>query len=381
MTTGLQRMEAAFSADGADELPAVLCYEGVFIRDHWSRITRRPWWYLHSPDLDHQVEWISDYLRRVDIDWRQVTSFYSREDREAMRIETAGEQVLLIDDRTGERRPLQPPTVSDSGRAATAQSYRPEAWIDTYDGVDEAIGEPEPFDAGAFADSGRADLARRLLAGPAADRLPVSHAGAPFWRCYRLWGFEGLMRQTADDPDLVAHACRRHLAHVVAKVRQAAAVGARAIWIEECFTDMISPDAFAAINLPVIRRLIDEIRAAGMWSIYYYCGDPWAKLDLLVAAGADALAFEEGKKDFEIDIHRVVDRVGGRCVVFGNLDAVGVLDGGDDALLREAISRQVDAGRRAKGRFVLSLGSPVTPGTPVSRIQRYSELCRELGRL
>ena len=71
-------------------------------------------------------------------------------------------------------------------------------------------------------------------------------------------------------------------------------------------------------------------------------------------------------------------RATGRCAVFGNLDAVGVLQDGTDAALRAEVARQLEAGRRAEGRFVMSLGSPVTPGTPVARVRQYCDLVREL---
>jgi len=46
--------------------------------------------------------------------------------------------------------------------------------------------------------------------------------------------------------------------------------------------------------------------------------------------------------------------------------------------LRAEIARQITAGRRNGSRFIMSLGSPVTPGTPVVRVRRYCELVREL---
>jgi uroporphyrinogen-III decarboxylase len=49
--------------------------------------------------------------------------------------------------------------------------------------------------------------------------------------------------------------------------------------------------------------------------------------------------------------------------------------------LRAEIARQIAAGRRNGGRFVLSLGSPVTPGTPMERVRRYCDLAHELGEL
>ena len=42
------------------------------------------------------------------------------------------------------------------------------------------------------------------------------------------------------------------------------------------------------------------------------------------------------------------------------------------------LARQLDAGRRNVGRFIMSLGSPVTPATPVARVRCYAEIVREL---
>ena len=145
-------------------------------------------------------------------------------------------------------------------------------------------------------------------------------------------------------------------------------------------TDMISPAAFARLNVTFLRPLVDEIRALGMRSIYYFCGDPTGKWEQLLAVGADALSLEESKKGFSIDIEDVVERVQGRCVVLGNLDAIHLLETGSENDLRAEIARQIAAGRRNGSRFIMSIGSPVTPGTSVGRVRLYCDLVHELGR-
>lgn len=145
-------------------------------------------------------------------------------------------------------------------------------------------------------------------------------------------------------------------------------------------TDMLSPAAFARLNLPFVCQLVDEIRALGMKSIHYFCGDPSGKWDLLLQTGADALSMEESKKGFTVDIEDVVQRVNGRLTVLGNLDAVDVLEHGTEAELRAEIGRQIKAGRRNGSRFIMSIGSPVTPGTPPERVRLYCDLARDLGR-
>ena len=65
--------------------------------------------------------------------------------------------------------------------------------------------------------------------------------------------------------------------------------------------------------------------------------------------------------------------------IYDYLDAVGVLQDGNDAELRSEIPRQIEAGRRNGNRFVMSLGSPVTPGTSMARVRSYCDLAHEIG--
>jgi len=222
-------------------------------------------------------------------------------------------------------------------------------------------------------------LGTRLVRELGGELYPYRQVCAPLWQTYELWGFEGMMVLVATRPDLVKYTCERNLALALQTVREAAAQGAAAIWIEDCLTDMISPEAFSALNVPYVRRLVEGIRAAGMKSIYYYAGNPAGKWDLILSMGADALSMEESKKHFRIDIEDIVKRAQGGCTVLGNLDAIGVLQNGSEAQLRAEIGRQIAAGRRNGGRFIMSLGSPVTPETTVERVRLYCDLVHELG--
>ena len=40
--TGRERVEAALSPSGTASIPAVLCYEGILVRDHWDELTACP---------------------------------------------------------------------------------------------------------------------------------------------------------------------------------------------------------------------------------------------------------------------------------------------------------------------------------------------------
>jgi uroporphyrinogen-III decarboxylase len=61
------------------------------------------------------------------------------------------------------------------------------------------------------------------------------------------------------------------------------------------------------------------------------------------------------------------------------LDAIVLLESGTEQEIRAEVARQIAAGRRNGSRFIMSLGSPVTPGTPVERVRLYCDLVHELG--
>lgn len=186
------------------------------------------------------------------------------------------------------------------------------------------------------------------------------------------------MTRAAQNPDLVKHAVSRFLCRSLRQVKAAVLLGADAVWIEECLSDQISPDQYTAINTPALRAITETAASYGLATIYYFCGNPFDRMELILDSGSDAIALEESKKGFEIDIENVVECVQGKCTLFGNLDAYNILEKGSDDYLRYEISRQIKAGRKNGSRFVMSLGSPITPGTPIERVSQYCDLVHEL---
>jgi uroporphyrinogen-III decarboxylase len=245
--------------------------------------------------------------------------------------------------------------------------------------VNRAIPTPARFSRKKFIADGNADLAQQLLLEFGDTQFPFEHVSTPLWNCYFLWGFEGMMTMIAERPNLVQHACDRFLTSGLRSIQRAATLGAAGIWIEDSLTDLISPKSFETLNLPYLHKLVEKIHACGMHSIYYYCGNPSGKLSLLLESGAEALALEESKKGFVIDLAEIVKVVQGRCVLFGNLDAIHLLPHSDEKKLRSEIRRQIAVGRENNSRFVMSLGSPVTPGTSPERVRLYCDIVHEEG--
>jgi hypothetical protein len=377
---GRERVEAAFSRDGSSEFAAVLCYEELYVRDHWPELTGQPWWKARSPDLDERMEAWSEIVPAMGHDWMTLASCESRAFRQSRTLEVSPGGVDLVQEAGGQRERLREPQVGGWDLVDQGWSGHVERVATTPDEVDEMVTVPDAFDPQSYVAAGHADLAHRCLDAFGSDHYPIWHVNSPLWDCFSLWGFEALMTMTVQHPELVHHACQRFLARAVHTVREGAALGARGIWIEECLTDIISPPAYRSLSLPYVQAIAEEIRGAGMQSIYYYTGDPTERLGSLLSAGCDALALEEGKKGFVIDIAEVAEAVDGRCVLLGNLDAIGVLQRADDVTLQVEIERQLAAGRRNRGRFLMSVGSPVTPETTPTRVRRYIEMVYEADR-
>lgn len=380
MLTGKQKIEAAFSDEGSKEFAAVDCWEYVFVRDHWDQLTASPWYDHYSPDIQRQASWRRDVLSRTGQDLLHVSSFYDREERANLLIEDFPEGVFLIDQKNGKRKKLDPPVVGGWSRLGQLESVKTNHLPTTKEELDASIFWLLSINAKDNNEDGRADLARALIKEHGSQLYSIAYADAPLWYMYELWGFEGMMLMIGGQPELVKRACSHFTARTINSVREAAIFGAAGILIWECFTDLISPKAYESFSVPYMRQVVDECRTLGLKSIYGFSGNPSGKLDAILSIGADALAFEESKKDFVVDINELAGYIDGRCTLLGNLDAIGILQDGSEAQLRDAIAQQIAAGRLNRNRFVVSIGSPVTPKTPVERVRLYCDLVRDMSR-
>jgi uroporphyrinogen decarboxylase len=125
--------------------------------------------------------------------------------------------------------------------------------------------------------------------------------------------------------------------------------------------------------------MVREIHRLEHKAFVVYFGGVADRLDLIAETGADGLLMETSMKNYVNDIATTAEKIGERMTLFGNIDPVGILQNGTDEELEAEIGRQIEAGRKARG-FILCTGSPITPSTPLSRVRKYIELGRKLGR-
>jgi uroporphyrinogen-III decarboxylase len=116
-----------------------------------------------------------------------------------------------------------------------------------------------------------------------------------------------------------------------------------------------------------------------MKAIYYSTGDIRPRLPRILELAPDAFAFEESRKNYQLDIAQIRAQVGDALCLFGNIDAYNIMEIGSDDDLRAEIARQMRGGRIARGKFISGIGSPITPGTVPERVWYFIRLSRELG--
>ncbi len=378
--TGREKIRAALSNEGTNSFAAVTCYQGLFLRDHWEQATAAPWWSQFEADPVRAARPWVDMIERTGEDWFQVHHGHSRKLQEELVIETEGEDAWQVNRVTGDRTRLHRPPVGGHQPAPGSDSAPAGAGVSTPDALEAAMDRVYGARPGDFVapNDGSLDLPNLLLKELGGERMPIAHTPSPWWWLHAFWGFSELMERMIETPELVSLACERLLQHSIHHVRRSAAAGAELIWIEDCMSDMISPAQCRDFSLKYVRPLVEAIREAGLWSVHYYCGRPDDRWEHLLDTGADALALEEGKKGFEVDMPRVAELVDGRMALLGNIDAIAVMEHGSSQSLRAEIERQCEAGRRNRGRFVVSIGSPVTPGTPIARVREYCDIVHEI---
>lgn len=181
----------------------------------------------------------------------------------------------------------------------------------------------------------------------------------PFSYLYDILGFRGMMVKLYQDPDLVKYLLTKILNQSLEFIKLFKSVGADGVYIEEVYTgaDIISPEFYDEFVYSFNKQYIRQIKEIGLKTILYVCGDIMPRIKRIGCLGADALAFEEGKKNFEIDLENVVQKVGKNHCIFGNIDTIQFGTKASKDEMAAQVRKQISIGVKADG-FVVSTGSP-----------------------
>jgi uroporphyrinogen-III decarboxylase len=227
----------------------------------------------------------------------------------------------------------------------------------------------------AVTGSGTCALAEQLVREVGERQALYWLASAPYPAAYNLLGFSGLMVAMRERPGVVTAVAERSLANALARAMAARNAGLDLVFVEEwaCSGDLISPGDYLRFAWPFERDLCRELKRLGFGVVFYFCGPLKDRLGKLLELEADALAFEESKKDWVIDIGEVRRQAGAERCLFGNLDAVKVRDLPEGRLTGE-VHRLIDAG--GPSAFVTSTGSPLTLDTPPRKLDIVMQAAR-----
>ena len=200
----------------------------------------------------------------------------------------------------------------------------------------------------------------RQVAADYGDEIFLSTVlDTPFSNAYDYLGFQGLMLFQHDRPDLLHYMLERNLSLNEEMMKGWAASGIHGVYVEEVFTgaDIISQRSYDEFVFPYNKAYFEFMSQLGLLPVHYVCGNIIPRLERISQLEIAAVAAEESKKNFQIELAEIIKGVKGRVAVFGNIDAIQYgLHASLDEVAGE-VRRQANIGAQAKG-FVVSTGSP-----------------------
>jgi uroporphyrinogen-III decarboxylase len=372
--TSKERMIHALQGQAADVVPAAWAYPSLYLENaeraayveqYRRRIGDAERYAIdHEEDTLFRARALHESYRTLEAqpDWIEVSQGASRAWAARTEIIRRGNELRYHDLESDRTEPMATAPVpwGDARLKATSASL-----TDLWD-VDQAVQDEDDVDARLPVLSaeellarGDFDLPRQLVADYGDEVFISTVLDTPFSNAYDLLGFQGLMTIQHDRPALFHQLLERELARAREEMAAWAAVGVHGVYVEEVFTgaDLISPRSYDEFVYRYNQPYFRHMRSLGLLPIHYVCGDAIPRLDRIASLDIAAVAVEESKKAFTIEIEEVVERVAGRVVVFGNVDAVRFGLHATPEEMAAEVKRQARIGARARG-FVVSTGSP-----------------------
>ncbi|NWG02233.1 MAG: MtaA/CmuA family methyltransferase [Syntrophaceae bacterium] len=132
--------------------------------------------------------------------------------------------------------------------------------------------------------------------------------------------------------------------------------------------DILSPRMFESLVRPPLKKIFDGIESP---KILHICGDTNAIVDQMVLCGADAISVE--KKNNVIESRK---KLGSDVLIFGELDAYGVLSMGKPEDVDKAVKEAVDRGVNA-----IWPGCDMWPMVPKENMETLIAAAKKYGKL
>ncbi|MFB3880926.1 MAG: uroporphyrinogen decarboxylase family protein [Armatimonadota bacterium] len=237
--------------------------------------------------------------------------------------------------------------------------------------------EPTPEQVAEQVASSRYDLAR-ALARRFPGQLPQYVAtSSPYNSLVFSLGFQTFMYAVSERAEELHAILRNSLPRPTAALLAERRLGVSLMHVEECLAsaDILSPAMYEQFSYQYTRPALEFYERLGYRTMLYFSGNLMPLLKRLRELPFTALSLEEDRKNYGIDLGEVRRAIGPDKVLFGNLDALFVEKASDDEVLAE-VKRQI--GVAGRNNFILSLGSPLTPGTSLERVRLVTESTRRI---
>ncbi|MHB8279581.1 MAG: uroporphyrinogen decarboxylase family protein [Candidatus Humimicrobiaceae bacterium] len=181
-------------------------------------------------------------------------------------------------------------------------------------------------------------------------------------------GFEEGLLAFYDQPEGMQYFLERCYIEQLEWAKAYAERGADAFIISESYIspDLANPDIYRKFLKHIHKDYFKEISDYGIEPLCLFWGNINPLLDDYCDVNVKGMLIEESKKGFDLDIVKIRQKTEGRVCLFGNLDSLNLLNSGTSENIKN------EALRQSKGLntgFIISNGSPITPGTPVENVK------------
>ncbi|MBT3271843.1 MAG: hypothetical protein HN368_01715 [Spirochaetales bacterium] len=209
------------------------------------------------------------------------------------------------------------------------------------------------------------------------NRAVFVKIGGPFIRCSFFRGETEFLMDMATDESFASAQVEmvgEHLLQIGLESLRRANAYDFGVWIYDDMCNlrspMFSPRIFEKIYLPVYRRMISTLKAAGAKWVMLHCdGNLLPFLDMLIDAGIDGINPVEHAAG--MDVIKLMEQYGRSLRYIGGVCNSRILPGGDKARIREHVQAIVEAGRN--GGLVIGTHT-IGPDIPVVDYELYREI-------
>lgn len=222
----------------------------------------------------------------------------------------------------------------------------------------DRLPRPEPLHAARMRDRIDAVAAYRAKTG---DHYSIlGWVEGPAAEAADLRGVSNFLMDLLDDPDYATALMERCVENAIAFARAQLAAGADTIGIGDAIASQVSPALYESLILPLERKLVAAVHAAGGLVRLHICGNITHLLPGIGTLGVDILDV-----DHLVDLAHARAVVGPRVALAGNLDPVAGVMRGSAETIRAAVLRCRSA---AAGPFLIAAGCEIPAATPKAHL-------------